>query len=517
MSRYHNSIYLGDIKERLRILEEVGQLPLAYASAAVHDMKETADNIQSKMGTEIQTPSLSDNGLLFPPIPIFRGHESNWPLLNVSKGYFDASETRRGEEVVEEKKSSRATFAAMEDLGEAKGWGDDLDDLDDEPKPKPSKNTVDEDEYTEKVVEERSEWDIDDLGLSDDEDTKTAASSKATPNSSAILPTSGPSYTSAWTNSNFAADHVAAGSFESAFKLLNKQIGAVHFEPLKNIFLQLAGSTGSSLPSLANLPSQDVRLCRTQPGPNSLPLLFTSLEPLIDVKLKGAYKSTFGGKFEEALQQFTSILHQLTVVVVQTKKEAAEAKELVNICREHCLGLRMELARKKLGSENIERQSELAAYFTHCKIEPNILRLSLRSAMTQAFKIKNFLFAASFARRLLELDPPEEIEKACRKVIATSEKEPSNALRISYNEKNPFVICGITFTPIYRGTAHVLCPFCSTCFLESKTGEICPTCNISSIGSDASGLLLFQEAKRTQRKAKKVVEEEEEDDDDGWN
>jgi len=482
-------------------------------------MKESADNIQSKMSNDIQLPQLKDNGLLFPPLPILRGHESNWPLLNVSKGYFDASESRRSEEQVEEKKSSsRTTFSAMEDLGEAKGWGDDLDDLDDEPKPKPSKSIVDElDDREDKVVEERSEWDIDDLGLSDDEDTKSSANNKSTPDSSAILPTSGPSYTSTWSNSNFAADHVAAGSFETAFKLLNKQIGAVHFEPLKNIFLQLAGSTSSNLPSLANLPSQEVPLCRTQPGPNSLPLLFTSLEPLIDVKLKAAYKSTFGGKFTEALQQFTSILHQLTVVVVQTKKEAAEAKELVNICREHCLGLRMELARKDLGSDNIERQSELAAYFTHCKIEPNILRLSLRSAMTQAFKIKNFLFAASFARRLLELDPPEEIEKACKKVIQASEKEPSNALRISYNEKNPFVICGITFTPIYRGTGHITCPFCNTCFLESKRGELCPTCNISSIGNDASGLLLFQDTKRAQRKPKKVVEEEEDDDDDGWN
>jgi len=262
------------------------------------------------------------------------------------------------------------------------------------------------------------------------------------------------------------------------------------------------------LNTMASLPSGPVPLHRTS---NTAPLVPIDLHTLIDVKLKAAYKSTYGGKFAEALAQFTNIIHYIALLVTHSKKEAKEAQDLLAICREHALGLRIELGRKE--TNDIVRQTELAAYFTHCKLEPNILRLSLRSAMTQSFKIKNFLLAANFARRLLELEPPEEVEKAAKKVIQASEKEPSNAHPLQYNEKNPFTICAATFTPIYKGSPSLTCPFCQSSFVEAKRNSLCGTCNIAQVGAEASGLLLFQETKR-QKKAKKQVEEEEEDE--GW-
>lgn len=70
----------------------------------------------------------------------------------------------------------------------------------------------------------------------------------------------------------------------------------------------------------------------------------------------------------------------------------------------------MELQRKDPSSASDPvRQMELSAYFTHCNLEPIHLMLSLRSAMTSAYKIKNYKDAASFARRLLELDPKEDV------------------------------------------------------------------------------------------------------------
>jgi len=42
---------------------------------------------------------------------------------------------------------------------------------------------------------------------------------------------------------------------------------------------------------------------------------------------------------------------------------------------------------------------ELAAYFTHCRLEPMHLALSLRSAMSIFFKGKNLATCAHFCRR----------------------------------------------------------------------------------------------------------------------
>ena len=64
----------------------------------------------------------------------------------------------------------------------------------------------------------------------------------------------------------------------------------------------------------------------------------------------------------------------------------------------------MEMKRKE-PSTTPQRALELASYFTHCQIQPLHLQLTLNSAMTFSYKLKNFASAIQFARRLLELGP----------------------------------------------------------------------------------------------------------------
>jgi len=71
------------------------------------------------------------------------------------------------------------------------------------------------------------------------------------------------------------------------------------------------------------------------------------LQPLIENRLKSAYKSTTQGKFSEALTNFLYILHSLPLVVVNSKKEAKEAIDLLGICRDYISGVRMELLKKR--------------------------------------------------------------------------------------------------------------------------------------------------------------------------
>ena len=80
----------------------------------------------------------------------------------------------------------------------------------------------------------------------------------------------------------------------------------------------------------------------------------------------------------------------------------------------------METARKELPKSNIEEQKricELAAYFTHCNLQPIHQILTLRTACNLFFKIKNFKTAGSFARRLLELGPKPEVAQQTRKIL----------------------------------------------------------------------------------------------------
>jgi hypothetical protein len=54
---------------------------------------------------------------------------------------------------------------------------------------------------------------------------------------------------------------------------------------------------------------------------------------------------------------------------------------------------------QELKEEDAVRGMELAAYFTHCNLQPVHLALSLRSAMSIFFKAKNLSTCAHFCRR----------------------------------------------------------------------------------------------------------------------
>ncbi len=65
----------------------------------------------------------------------------------------------------------------------------------------------------------------------------------------------------------------------------------------------------------------------------------------------------------------------------------------------------LETTRKALEAtpENASKNLELAAYFTHCALQPQHLQLALRSAMIAFSKAGNDATAAVFAKRLIDL------------------------------------------------------------------------------------------------------------------
>jgi coatomer subunit alpha len=96
---------------------------------------------------------------------------------------------------------------------------------------------------------------------------------------------------------------------------------------------------------------------------------------------------------------------------------------LVNVAREYLIGLKMEILRKETADP--KRGVELAAYFTHCELQPAHLQIVLSVAMMAAYKAKNFDTASQFARRLLELGPvPKSAEKVF--LFPLTDKRPSN-------------------------------------------------------------------------------------------
>jgi coatomer protein complex subunit alpha (xenin) len=294
--------------------------------------------------------------------------------------------------------------------------------------------------------------------------------------------------------SSLAGEHAAAGAFDTAMRLLNRQLGIKNFEPLKSVFLELHLASHTSLPTMVSLPVLPLALERgwsenASPNTQGLPALIYKLSSLEET-LKVAYKTTTEGKFTEALRLFINILHTIPVVVVDSRREVDEVKELLGIAKDYVLALRIELKRKdpSLKDEPV-RQAELAAYFTHCNLQATHLKLSLQSAMSLCFKLKNYGTAATFARRLLELNLSPQVATRAHQVLQVGEKNPKDEMQLNYDPRNPFVVCGSTFTPIYRGSRDISCPYCQARFMPETMGSLCSICDLAVVGSNGSGLL----------------------------
>ncbi|KAI8921109.1 coatomer WD associated region-domain-containing protein [Powellomyces hirtus] len=469
MSRFHNALYLGDVEEQITLLKDVGQLPLAYLAAKTHGLQDEAAAILAQAGLETP-PTLPSNGqLLKTPTPLLR--QGNWPQLPVSRGFFEEGLVG-GVQIT----GAPTETQVMQDVG---GWAD----------------TEADDPYTSEDgprsagLNMPAELDVGDgqgWGLDDDLDlphAPQAVHNASTEAATFQAPTPGTNFSDAWVrNSALAADHAAAGSFESAMQLLSRQIGATNFAPLQPLLMRAWQASRVYMPTNASLAPLAIPLQRQVD--RSLPHAAFKFSGLL-AKLQEAYAATTAGRFSDALNHFKAIIHQIVLTVVARDDEAAEVQQLVDSCREYIIALRMELNKR---DQEAKRVIEMAVYFTHCQLQPAHHQLSLMAAMKACFQSRNFVMASHFAQRLLEMNPSPTLAQKARALQERCQQNPTDAIPVEYDQYNPFVICGSSLSPIYRGSPAVKCPYCRSSFKPEFSGKLCQVCEISQVGAPGTGL-----------------------------
>jgi len=486
MSRYHNSLYLGDVEEQIKMFKELGQVQMAYLAAKSHGLEEEAEKILAEAEvTPDKISALPTNGILLkPPTPINR-QEQNWPLLEISRNIFSNSMLQESENPTN---TIEPTGTGMFD-GVGEWANEDSNDMPDLTKLNLSAaDAID-------VPLEDGGWDIDVEIPLPEEQLPTSNNNEF----NSII-TQGMSRNEQWArNSNIAVDHIAAGQFESAMKILNTQAGIVNFEVLKPMFMsiyQSAKSYFSGVPVSQPLSFPIERSWDENPH-KLLPYVCITYQNVLS-KLQEAYSATTSGKFTDALVCFNTILNMIPFVVVNKSSDLDEIKKIITYAREYILGLKMETYRKELpmdNMKNIKRNVELAAYFTHCQMQPAHIQLSLRVAISLSTKVKNFGTTLIFIRRLLELNPSPQVAQWARSMQQRLERNNTDEIQLDYDQYNPFVICGYSYTPIYRGNPVINCPYCNASFKPEYENKLCPICQLALIGSKATGLRNIVEKK----------------------
>lgn len=368
MSVVHNSFYLGDVEQRLGVMEATGQFSIAYIAAKKHGLESMVERFENLLvSNKLPIPNFQGNAtLLLPPTPIVR-HE-NWPQLMVRPS------------VLGNVSASESITIAGEDGNDEVGGNWEDDDLFEEENEKPVETAKDQ---------KRSAWEDDDLDLSDDENVPSTSKS-AVPSESDFLniPTTGNPPTISWcSQSSHCADHFASGSVDSALNLLSRQIAASNTSGLKYLASGLFVGVQAFLPGSFLMPASRQYLCKEiKSGTSNSPLINFPVSRLLEL-LKIAYKHFSAAQFAECKKLLINILQSIPLCSVSSKADSDDLKELVGICREYIIALKIKTS---MDDEAISagRAVELAAYFTHCNLQPSHLMLALKTAMAVAFKNK---------------------------------------------------------------------------------------------------------------------------------
>jgi coatomer protein complex subunit alpha (xenin) len=176
-------------------------------------------------------------------------------------------------------------------------------------------------------------------------------------------------------------------------QLLNRQIAATNVAPLKVGATSLFIGSSAFLPGFPLAPSNRSYLVRDtgKPAPGttakSFPALTLKVTALLE-QLKQAYRAFTNAQFQECKESLEDILHSILLISVTARTESNDLKELLDVSREYLIALRVKNAMGEASAEDVGRGLELAAYFTHCNLQPSHLMLALKTAMASAFKNK---------------------------------------------------------------------------------------------------------------------------------
>ncbi|KAM9929166.1 hypothetical protein OXX80_009779 [Metschnikowia pulcherrima] len=467
-SLVQNTLYNNDVVARIEAYLKVGMYPLAYTLAASNGMNDKANEILEAAGLSAGDVQLPD---IEPPakMPTPTGEiAKNWPIGEGKMSFFEnALVTGNVENLSIE--DEREESVEPTKIANAFDFNDHLD---------------------EEIEEDEGGWDMEDEDLDiPDEFEDIDDVEDATP--LAAKPEDGVSGEIAFwlRNNKTAAGYVAAGSFEQAATLLNKQLAVVNFAPLRKRFLEVYTSNKLYLPGVAELPAMKdyIREHNDEDDPHKFRPLIPGYDSL-EEKLANAFKLFKTNNLPEAINVFRDIIYTIAVLTVDDDEQEAKCDDILFLCREYILGLSIELERRALDPSDVKRNLELAAYFTRAKLQNAHRVNALQVAMSQSFKNKNYTSASYFAGELLSIISTGAKAEQAQKIRARAESISSEAYEIDFDPYAEFDICCASFTPIYKGSDVVTEALVGAKYKAEYKGQVCRITNVTSIGVPASGL-----------------------------
>ncbi|ANQ08989.1 Coatomer alpha subunit [Plasmodium coatneyi] len=499
ISIFLNSLYLGDIQQRINVFVEQNQVNLAWACSQLYNIPINLSEKNFDFDVNECTYCPEKSFYLSPPIPIVRVDSTfgqkknlsmeqspeqmglykeakdvppkwgtpaawngsyNWPVINLEKT-FQARDDPSGSAPQGLKKKALA-------------------------KSDQRSNASDEDDVWKDEVNDE---DIINIDLDLEDHKELLSKSAATSVRSTKIERADNLYEVMAKKYGRIMDHIRTGNITNALNLISKKYGIVDMKPLKGIIKNVYISTYAYLTPIPNYVPLKIPINTNEETTNTN--VYINQHFLFN-QIKKAHKLVTLGKFSTALSLFRSTLYHMIFVTPADKD--TEMNEYLHMCTSYILAMRLEEERNATATEDPRRSLELMAYFTCCPMQNSHLYLVLRRGMGLAWKAQNYVTAGSFAKRLINGNyesikgSEEEIVKA-KKILLMCEQKSTEQHSIDYdpNDYHNMRVCSVSLTRIKPNEETVCCPFCQSVSKREYTSKMCPNCLIAQLGKKALG------------------------------
>jgi len=328
------------------------------------------------------------------------------------------------------------------------------------------------------------------------------------------MPSAGKGYRSNWNASTLAVGELfAAGEFDQAMHLLQKQIGATKFDAFKPYVLASANHVEARLrtcPYISNgfMPVPVGLGSPLRPRTRFTRAAAQGLRETMLTAMTQADLASVRRTAEMLLAQIPLISLQNEISTrdpAQFEQAEAELLSIVRTAREYLLLVILDAARNQ--AQDPVRKAELSAFCTHLELEPIHQVITLWLGCKYAYGAQAYRVVASFCRRLLTLSATTNLDVLAGKVKIEQVRlmlrkcesvEQPDQVELKYNPNVAFGVCARSLQQISgaraaEGREVLVCGYCGAKHAQSCMGEICAVCDISKLGLPTTGLRLVPE------------------------
>jgi coatomer protein complex subunit alpha (xenin) len=535
IKQFNKTLYTGDIKERIRILTEAGQIALAYATAKTYGIKENVIKLEKaypELKSQIKLPEKAT--MFLPPKPIVSDHTTSlrildsWPTKEITDEITAVKDDPSADEDEEVEKETyfniqnnskidshlQKSHSEINNKNSGSIYG------------KPVSGSISSKVQNATLNagievnpdEAEDAWGVDnDFAYQEfdaeeqirDESESVRVTNHISGQTAVFYEEEDQLEKKIKKSSSLSWEHFAIGNIETGIKLLRTQIGLKSTAAIRKLVLEFTASS-SFFSNIGVSPNSSFKNYLIAESGNQINNKYDF--GYFKIKYDQMMQAVTKAKIQEALDTTKQILLPIIFAKVSSKSEADMLELYKKRVLHYSVALRAKLSNDK--EANLKRKIELCFVMALCNLEPAHKILILQIVINTFVKLENYFHALCVIRRFLKIceeNPSitkEDNITKMKKMLVVCEQKGKNAIEYEFKEKylyddsilNRIEFDNLKFYPDESISKQLVnCPFDESSYNSTLKGEVCKFCDTCEIGYESVKFSISENFSKSQK------------------